>query len=160
MQPWRRFLGQKQKFSSKKFVPNEKTAIFAHRNRKRTKVKADEQSSRCSAARLAHLLWEQGVPSSNLGISTKPVLESSGCSAVRLARQLRELEVAGSNPVSPTRKVRVYALAFFLFLTAGNDSGADARLRSLGQWFGPAARRTRTIWVRRRETLPYPLDAA
>ena len=30
-----------------------------------TKIK-----TRCSAARLAHLLWEQGVPSSNLGTST------------------------------------------------------------------------------------------
>lgn len=35
----------------------------------------------------------------------------SGCSAVRLARQLRELEVAGSNPVSPTRKKRIFCTA-------------------------------------------------
>ena len=37
----------------------------------------------------------------------------SGCSAVRLARQLRELEVAGSNPVSPTRKKRIFDILFF-----------------------------------------------
>ncbi len=29
-----------------------------------------EKPSGCSAVRLAHLLWEQGVPSSNLGTPT------------------------------------------------------------------------------------------
>ena len=70
--------------------------------------------SGCSAARLAHLLWEQGVPGSNPGIPTQTRVDNgrqgerygdtfcSGCSAVRLARQLRELEAPGSNPGIPT----------------------------------------------------------
>ena len=63
----------------------------------------------CSAVRLAHLLWEQGVVGSNPATPTKKPPEKdflrrgskkreisygekycSGCSAVRLARQLRE----------------------------------------------------------------------
>ena len=67
--------------------------------------------SGCSAVRLAHLLWEQGVTGSNpviptddrLSLFKKVSIEThSGCSAVRLAHQLRELGVTGSNPVIPT----------------------------------------------------------
>ena len=36
--------------------------------------KAFNDDSGCSAVRLAHLLWEQGVPGSNPGIPTKKVL--------------------------------------------------------------------------------------
>ena len=46
----------------------------------------------CSAVRLAHLLWEQGVVGSNPATLTKKgsslFTSVSGCSAVRLAHQL------------------------------------------------------------------------
>ena len=63
----------------------------------------------CSAVRLAHLLWEQGVVGSNPATPTKKRKFSfftsvSGCSAVRLAHQLWELGVVGSNPATPTKK--------------------------------------------------------
>ena len=37
--------------------------------------KALNDDSGCSAVRLAHLLWEQGVPGSNPGIPTKEELQ-------------------------------------------------------------------------------------
>ena len=46
-------------------VESKKCSIFAPQ-----KEKSSTQSG-CSAVRLAHLLWEQGVPSSNLGTPTK-----------------------------------------------------------------------------------------
>ncbi len=64
----------------------------------------------CSAVRLAHLLWEQGVVGSNPATPTKKkevlffFTSVSGCSAVRLAHQLWELGVVGSNPATPTKK--------------------------------------------------------
>ena len=47
----------------KKFGILKKTITFAPRNTKGT--------TGCSAVRLAHLLWEQGVPGSNPGIPTR-----------------------------------------------------------------------------------------
>ena len=105
-------------FSCKKFVITKKACIFAHRNRWGNRFRT---TSGCGAVRLAHLLWEQGVTSSNL---VTPTIKSkrevtkernsrsasgrcfarsvSGCSAARLARQLRELEVPSSNLGIPT----------------------------------------------------------
>ena len=54
-------------FFAEKFAFNEKTSIFAHRNRWGNRFRT---TSGCGAVRLAHLLWEQGVPSSNLGTPT------------------------------------------------------------------------------------------
>ena len=59
---------QKQKklkvFAKKlrKNLQNKKKAVPLHRN---------QEITGCSAVRLAHLLWEQGVPGSNPGIPTK-----------------------------------------------------------------------------------------
>ena len=64
--------------------------------------------SGCSAVRLAHLLWEQGVVGSNPATPTKVKKDckkskkDSGCSAVRLAHLLWEQGVVGSNPATPT----------------------------------------------------------
>ena len=104
-------------------------------------------SSGCSAVRLAHLLWEQGVVGSNPATPTKKPPEKdflrrgskkreisygekycSGCSAVRLARQLRELEVAGSNPVSPT-KIKTFALKGKGFLLWAYDGYSSPKVR-------------------------------
>ena len=58
---------QKQKklkvFAKKlrKNLQNKKKAVPLHRN---------QEITGCSAVRLAHLLWEQGVPGSNPGIPT------------------------------------------------------------------------------------------
>ena len=55
----------KQKVFAKKLRKNlqdKKNVVPLHRNSKATG---------CSAVRLAHLLWEQGVPGSNPGIPTK-----------------------------------------------------------------------------------------
>ena len=101
----------------------------------------------CSAVRLAHLLWEQGVVGSNPATPTKKPPEKdflrrgskkreisygekycSGCSAVRLARQLRELEVAGSNPVSPT-KIKTFALKGKGFLLWAYDGYSSPKVR-------------------------------
>ena len=48
---------------AKKFGILKKTITFAPRNTKGT--------TGCSAVRVAHLLWEQGVPGSNPGIPTR-----------------------------------------------------------------------------------------
>ena len=52
-------------------VESKKCSIFAPQ-----KEKSSTQSG-CSAVRLAHLLWEQGVPSSNLGTPTERLEQSS-----------------------------------------------------------------------------------
>ena len=65
-------------------------------------------TSGCSAVRLAHLLWEQGVAGSNPATPTRSEKKHkemiSGCSAVRLAHLLWEQGVVGSNPATPTNK--------------------------------------------------------
>ena len=119
------------------------------------------RTSGCSAVRLAHLLWEQGVTGSNPVTPTdRKHLFRSGCSAVRLARQLRELEVAGSNPVSPTTQkspLSVDGERGFASRTKpqegtpGAGSSHGSRLRRMGPGAGcrmELARRSRTGQLR------------
>ena len=53
------------------FVDSKISRIFASLLRN----KAFNDDSGCSAVRLAHLLWEQGVPGSNPGIPTRKELQ-------------------------------------------------------------------------------------
>ena len=53
------------------FVDSKISRIFASLLR----IKAFNDDSGCSAVRLAHLLWEQGVPGSNPGIPTRKELQ-------------------------------------------------------------------------------------
>ena len=53
------------------FVDSKISRIFASLLRN----KAFNGDSGCSAVRLAHLLWEQGVPGSNPGIPTRKELQ-------------------------------------------------------------------------------------
>ena len=59
------------KKSGKMFVDSKISRIFASLLRN----KAFNDFSGCSAVRLAHLLWEQGVPGSNPGIPTRKELQ-------------------------------------------------------------------------------------
>ena len=47
------------------------TNILKFRNKLYLCIAFEKSNTGCSAVRLAHLLWEQGVPGSNPGIPTK-----------------------------------------------------------------------------------------
>ena len=72
------------------FVDSKISRIFASLLRN----KAFNDDSGCSAVRLAHLLWEQGVPGSNPGIPTKKIKELQQCSSFFLYLLFFLVEIA------------------------------------------------------------------
>ena len=74
-------------------VESKKCSIFAPQ-----KEKSSTQSG-CSAVRLAHLLWEQGVPSSNLGTPTiREALQATVCKASPFFPQKADIPLSFRAP--------------------------------------------------------------